>query len=84
MLSDRFCIASYDYYNTVFSPQDFISCDKNNLGCNGGDLNTAMAYLENKGLVTEKCLPYTSGEEGVVPECPKTCKGGLKWTKYKC
>jgi cathepsin B len=37
-LSDRFCIAGRD---VILSPQDLVSCDLNNYGCNGGYLNLA-------------------------------------------
>lgn len=37
-LSDRFCIAGKD---VVLSPQDLVSCDYNNYGCDGGYLNLA-------------------------------------------
>lgn len=37
-LSDRFCKAGVD---VVLSPQDLVSCDYNNYGCDGGYLNLA-------------------------------------------
>jgi C1A family cysteine protease len=37
-LSDRFCIAGKD---VILSPQDLVSCDGNNYGCDGGYLNLA-------------------------------------------
>lgn len=37
--SDRLCIAGVA--NTVVSPQDLVSCDKNNYACDGGYLNLA-------------------------------------------
>ncbi len=37
-LSDRFCKAGKD---VVLSPQDLVSCDYNNYGCDGGYLNLA-------------------------------------------
>jgi C1A family cysteine protease len=35
-LSDRFCIAGQD---VILAPQDPVSCDTNNYGCDGGYLN---------------------------------------------
>ena len=35
-LAYRFCQASKGKVNVVLSPQDSISCDKGNNGCNGG------------------------------------------------
>merc|ERR1712139_645403 len=43
------------------SEQQVISCDKQDLGCNGGDLPTAFDYVESAGgLDTEENYPYTS------------------------
>jgi cathepsin B len=38
-LSDRFCIAGKDV--GALAPQDLVSCDYNNYGCDGGYLNLA-------------------------------------------
>ena len=35
VLSDRFCIASEGAVNVILSPQDMVSCDKADMGCNG-------------------------------------------------
>ena len=40
-LSDRFCIASGGSVNVVLSPEDMVSCDTGNMGCNGGYLDRA-------------------------------------------
>lgn len=81
-LSDRFCKAGK---NVILSPQDQVSCDYNNYGCDGGYINLAWTYLTNTGIVTDACLPYASAS-GVAPACPtnKQCKDGSVWTKYKC
>jgi cathepsin B len=83
VLSDRFCIASNGAVNVVLSPQDLVSCDTSEFGCDGGYLNRSWDYLVGNGLVTEECLPYTSGQ-GKVDVCPKSgfCKNGT-WKKYK-
>jgi cathepsin B len=80
-LSDRFCIAGKD---VILAPQDPVSCDRNNYGCDGGYLNYAWSYLTNTGAVTDACWPYTSGtgDSGV---CRTSCSGsGQTWLKYKC
>jgi len=80
-LSDRFCIAGKD---VILAPQDPVSCDTNNYGCDGGYLNYVWSYFTNSGVVTDACWPYTSGggDSGV---CRKTCTGsGQTWLKYKC
>ena len=81
-LSDRFCIKGK---NVILSPQDQVSCDYNNYGCDGGYINLAWSYLQNTGIVTDACFPYQSGS-GNAPACPtsKTCADGSAWTKYKC
>jgi len=44
------------------SPQQLVSCDKGDAGCNGGDLPTAFKYIEKAGgLESESDYPYTSG-----------------------
>lgn len=60
-----------------------VSCDSNNFACDGGYLDYAWDYLESNGVVTEKCLPYTSGK-GVVPSCPSKCADGSSLEKFKC
>jgi cathepsin B len=80
-LSDRFCINGKD---VILAPQDPVSCDTNNYGCDGGYLNYVWMYFTNSGVVTEDCWPYTSGggDSGI---CRKTCSGsGQSWLKYKC
>jgi len=44
------------------SAQQITSCDKVDQGCNGGNTETAYAYVKGtKGLETESNYPYTSG-----------------------
>ena len=83
MLTDRFCIDSHKSIDVVLSPEDMVACDWYNLGCSGGNLYTAMAYLEHTGVVSDRCFPYTSGVDGEVPECTNTCKEG-SYKKYNC
>lgn len=68
VLSDRFCIASQGAINVVLSPQDMVSCDKSNMGCNGGYLDRSWNYLVNTGIVSDECYPYTSGS-GITGTC---------------
>jgi len=58
-----------------------VSCDRANYACNGGNIMTAWNYLMVTGVVTEACLPYSSGD-GSVEDCPTTCKDGSTWFKY--
>jgi cathepsin B len=50
-----------------------VSCDKGNLGCNGGYLNKDMQFLKKTGVATDACVKYTSGKNGVTGKCPTTC-----------
>lgn len=45
----------------VLSPQQIVSCDKNDLGCSGGDTYSAYYYVYSAGgLVSDASYPYTS------------------------
>jgi cathepsin B len=86
VLSDRFCIASEGKINVVLSPQDMVSCDIQDSGCDGGYMERSWLYIRDTGIVTDDCLPYTSGD-GCSVKCPFTptsgqCKKG-KFLKYK-
>jgi len=85
VLSDRYCIASNKTVNVVLSPQEMVSCDYMDLGCNGGILTMSWVYLRMFGIATEQCKPYKSGD-GTVPSCPwfeKKCEDGSTYKKYK-
>jgi len=46
----------------ILSPQQIVSCDKTDQGCNGGDTPTAYAYVKSAGgLESEAAYPYSSG-----------------------
>lgn len=81
--SDRVCIASSGSVNSVFSAQDLVSCDSGNYACNGGYLDEAWTYIQNEGLVTDSCDPYTSGD-GSVATCTKQCSDSESWKTTKC
>jgi cathepsin B len=80
-LSDRFCIQGKDL---ILAPQDPVSCDTNNYGCDGGYLNYVWQYFQNTGVVTDACWPYTSGG-GDSGTCRNSCTGsGQTWVKNRC
>ena len=86
VLSDRFCIATNGSTNVVLSPQDLVSCDTNDYGCDGGYIDKSWDYIRDTGIVSDACLPYTSGS-GRVAACPfkggkTTCKSGT-YRKYR-
>lgn len=57
---------------TNFSPQQVVSCDKVDQGCDGGDTLTAYKYIEKTGGLTSKMdYPYKSGRNGKTGKCIK-------------
>lgn len=81
--SDSFCIASKGKINVVLSPEDLVSCDHSNSGCQGGWIGSAYEYFESTGIVADTCFPYTAGQ-GVEPACAKKCVTSDPFTKYQC
>jgi cathepsin B len=71
--SDNRCILGKDAPRVQYSEQYMVSCDKANLGCNGGYLNKDMDFLIKTGVPTEACVKYTSGKGGVTGKCPTIC-----------
>jgi len=84
VLSDRFCIQSEGKIKVDLSPQDMVSCDYMDLGCSGGIPTMSWLFLRWRGIVTEACKPYTSGD-GTVESCSwfkSECKDGSAFKKY--
>jgi len=70
----------------ILAPQQIVSCDSTDEGCNGGDTPTAYKYvMKAGGMVTEKEYPYTSGKSGASKRCSKTKLGdkAVKITGFK-
>ncbi|XP_065204941.1 procathepsin L-like [Planococcus citri] len=42
------------------SPQNLVDCDRISHGCNGGYVTTALDYVKENGIATEKEYPYES------------------------
>lgn len=73
MLSDRACLEKHEY--GWLSPQELISCDTDNQGCDNGWPSAAIKYVKaNRGLVPNVCYPY----KGIGIICNKTCEDGKK------
>lgn len=69
--------------NPILSPQDLVSCDTADHGCNGGTLPGAWDFIDQNGLRSDSCLPYTAGE-GTVDSCSALCSSGGDSHHYKC
>jgi len=81
VLSDRVAIREGKATKPL-SPEDMVSCDKGDMGCNGGMLPKAWDYLKNTGIVSDTCLPYEAGT-GTAPACPNKCEDGEDWSASK-
>lgn len=81
VLSDRFSIA-LQRSSPVLSAEDMVSCDRGDMGCNGGQLPKAWEYLTNTGIVTDTCFPYSAGS-GTAPQCETSCADSEAFTKFK-
>jgi len=68
----------------TLAPQQVVSCDHSDLGCNGGNTETAYKYVAKEGLEAESSYPYKSGRSGRDGRCeysaPKTV---VKIESYK-
>ena len=54
----------------IMSPQELVSCDTSDAGCNGGWPTTGYDWVEKEGgLVVESDYPCTSGTAGVSGTC---------------
>jgi len=81
VLSDRVAIST-GKASPVLSPEDLVSCDKGDMGCQGGRLSSAWSYLKSEGAVSENCFPYAAGS-GTAPSCPSKCSDSESWSASK-
>ena len=63
------------------SPQNGLSCYIRNCSAGDYDIDAALHLVKN-GTVTEKCFPYKSVNNSIMPDCPKTCEDGSEYKKY--
>jgi len=59
-LSDRICISTNGKEKVNLSPQEILSCDTKNYGCEGGYVNVALDYGIRKGFSLEEDFPYAA------------------------
>jgi len=65
---------------TSLSEQQLIDCSTANSGCNGGDMDSAFAFIiKNGGLCKESDYPFT----GTTGKCKKTCTAASTITSSK-
>jgi cathepsin B len=81
VLSDRVAIATKKS-SPALSPEDLVSCDRGDMGCQGGRLPAAWSYLKNTGAVSDSCFPYAAGS-GTAPSCPNKCSDSESWSSSK-
>eukprot|EP00400_MALV-I_sp_L67-5_P000660 gene660-964_t len=57
--ANRVCIADpNNFADLQLSPQNLLSCDHNNEGCDGGNVQNSLVYLMQQGIVPESCMPF--------------------------
>jgi len=62
--ANRVCIADpNNFADLQLSPQHLLSCDTNNEGCDGGNVQNAFVYLIQTGLVPESCMPFQADSD---------------------
>eukprot|EP00933_Yihiella_yeosuensis_P064899 TRINITY_DN68449_c0_g1_i1.p1 TRINITY_DN68449_c0_g1~~TRINITY_DN68449_c0_g1_i1.p1 ORF type:complete len:327 (+),score=64.67 TRINITY_DN68449_c0_g1_i1:67-1047(+) len=81
VLGDRVAIVT-GKPSPILSPQDLISCDTKDQGCNGGYVKNAWEYLTSTGIVTESCMPFAS-QNNTAPACKTSCADGNGFTRQK-
>jgi C1A family cysteine protease len=81
---ESYALLSGKYSLIKLSPQQVVSCDKQDGGCNGGNTETAYNYVKSAGgIQTEADYPYTSGT-GRTGTCSFVAsKVAVKITGYK-
>lgn len=61
------------------SEQQFIDCDTEEGGCDGGDMGRAFHFFENKPLYTEKSYSY----KGKTGSCSKGVDSKIRIKSYE-
>jgi len=70
------------------SVQQLVSCDRNNGGCEGGDIPGAVEYLTKNGMAIDDEYPDTSSRSGRTGKCKEytlqVIVNGMKWAVPPC
>jgi C1A family cysteine protease len=53
------------------STQELVACEKQDGGCDGGDIPEAVKYMEKTGVATDAEYPDTSSRNGKTGKCKK-------------
>eukprot|EP01016_Furgasonia_blochmanni_P020956 TRINITY_DN23325_c0_g1_i1.p1 TRINITY_DN23325_c0_g1~~TRINITY_DN23325_c0_g1_i1.p1 ORF type:complete len:407 (+),score=141.41 TRINITY_DN23325_c0_g1_i1:108-1328(+) len=86
VLQDRLCQVSKGTKKYTLSPQNLVACDTNDLGCEGGYIDYAWAYIMNYGIRNDSCIPYTDAQyvDMLSGTCPTSCANNANFSKtYK-
>jgi len=68
---------------THLSVQELVSCEKQDDGCDGGDIPEAVTYLKKNGMDSNKDYPDTSSSSGRTGRCKWDHKSVVKVTGMK-
>jgi C1A family cysteine protease len=65
------------------SVQQLVACEKQDAGCNGGDIPEAVTYLKKKGMASESNYPDTSSKSGKTGKCKYNGQAAVEVTGMK-
>lgn len=74
-------LAQKDQCFRQLSPQQLVSCDTQQGGCNGGHPSRSGPYAKDVGLVDDSVYQYSSGDDGSSQACKQDIIDSA--TKYK-
>jgi C1A family cysteine protease len=71
------------------SVQELVACEKQDDGCNGGDIPEAVSYLKKNGMTSEADYPDTSSKSGSSGRCktnwqPVVSVSGMQYAIPPC
>lgn len=67
--------------NLDLAEQELVSCFSQH-GCDGDNPSNALAYINQNGIRTESCFPYTSGRWGAAGSCSPSCDSHKYFSSY--